>query len=152
MPTLLIRLCDNVSVIRLCQLCLSQQVFSKLKYYRWCPHIFIFTCQHYIPSALCSKFHALYYSLALDTCYFSIHLHTVTSFVLFSWFDILPCILLPVPLQHFFLSLTLWFGEQHNLLAWTNEFPSRHRWRFGWGLQLACTGSRQQDNMAVQQG
>lgn len=49
---------------------------------------FHFTCQYYVPSAVCSQFHALHYILDLDTCYFSFHLHTVTSFVLFflAWY------------------------------------------------------------------
>lgn len=50
------------------------------------------------------------------------------------------------------LSRTPWFIGDHNLLALADKFPSGHRWRFWWCLQLACPSSGQQDNVAVQQG
>lgn len=78
-------------------------------------------------------------------------LHPPPGFPFTTFFSWLHFNIFFIPLL-FCFSRTPWFISDRDVLALADEFPTGHRWRFGWCLQLACPGSGQQDNVAVQQG
>lgn len=132
---------------------------------------FLFSFQHSVLYALCT---AGFKAPILKRTFCSSHIylwhapthHPIIFTSLFVWYPPVP----PPPgsplppfifllnfisaFYHFLYpspSLTLWFRSDHSFFSLTYEFPLGHRWRCGWGLQRACTGSGHQGNMGAQQ-